>query len=212
MKKIYAASSLVNALTCDGYVYNEVRIRWECEDRDSALANYTEAIEGFGELGTGHAKVAITMLNECFSEEEVIHLGEYLEHLAIPLFRHVRFDSKEVEVPLSSPKLGWHDFHAADRGLCRIVLGNHDDRLPGAPPLDGPLAELRVVGVFTTDDLKPSSHVLRQHDMGLVDHYSTELAKELCLDSGDVVRGVSALWERGLAVVDREQDDGRHTF
>ena len=200
--KIYSASSLVNGVQMNGRLYDEVTIRWEVNERSSALVDYSTAIEGFGRLGKGHAMLAITELSELFSWQEVQLLKRYLEGTHAIGIQHVRFDVEEMQLPMSTfrdPTISWHQWSEE----CSRGPYLHLDALKSPAELPEHLAQLDISGRFTLSGLEPSGYAINPGDQGAIVAFSEALAEELNLERDTVERGVNATWARGLTFEDR---------
>ena len=200
--KIYSASSLVNRVQMYGRLYDEVTIGWEVNERSSALVDYSTAIEGFGRLGTGHARLAITELSEYFSWQEVQLLKQYLESTDTTGIQHVRLDVEEIQLPLSTfrdPKINSHQWaEERERGP---HLPLHELKSPAGLPER--LAQLNISGRFTFYGREPSGYTINPENRGAIVAFSKSLAEELNLQPDIVEQGVNATWARGLTVEDR---------
>jgi hypothetical protein len=200
--KVYRAKSVVDEFLHKGKVYSGVTISWECRDREGALADYSEAIQGFGELGTEQAAAAIADLNMCFSLEEVQALRAYLEQAESEILIPRLLEAEELLLPIPPPPAQWLDFIQGrrDEAISLEQVGADEGALRSSDQLSG----LRIVGLYYLNDNEPEGFAIHDRDHDLIGRFSATLASELGVAPEMVSAGVTTMWkEQGFSIQDR---------
>ena len=118
--KLYRAYSIMD----DFLGYGQIKVHWFCEDRNEPIGPYDQLIQDFE---PGQNLYAEDSINECFTEEEIEQLREYLERV-----HGYKLHAIEVNLPMPEcmpyGAIGAGGVLAmSTSGELGIIRGHHDD-------------------------------------------------------------------------------------